>query len=75
MKLKKSDQKQLESLRSGNYEDASIHIILLDLCLVNDVESVVAMLHNVASDIKMKGRLEEAIRQYKNVKWPKYKTK
>ncbi len=73
MKLKKSDKEQLKALRNGGYDDASIHTILLDLCLDTGVDDVFLMLHMIASDMRKKGKLKEAMARSKDWKWPKYK--
>lgn len=73
MKLNKFDQKQLEALRGGEYENASLHIILLDLCLDVGVDGVFMMLHNVASDMRKRKNLEDMFKGARKWKWDKYR--
>lgn len=73
MKPNKFDEKQLKHLRNGGYEDSSVYIVLLDMCLDVGVEEVYMMLHNVASDMRKKGELEDISKKFKGFKWNKYK--
>jgi len=69
MKFQKKLVKELNSNKELAYQDASIYTVLLDLVQGNSIEEVFMMLHNVATDLKKRKKLESQFEKAKSWKW------
>ena len=69
MKFQKKLVKELNSNKELAYQDASIYTVLLDLVQGNSIEEVFMMLHNVATDLKKRNKLESQFEKAKSWKW------
>lgn len=66
------ENKLVEELKSNKefaYHNASIYTILLDLVQGNGAEHVLMMLHNVATDLGEREKLESEFEKTKNWNW------
>jgi hypothetical protein len=61
----------LEQLRNGelSYQDASIYTVLFDLVDNEGIEEIFSILHNVATDLKQRNRMEVKFEEAKGWDW------
>jgi len=69
MKFQRKLVKELKSNKEFAYQDASIYTVLLDLVEGNGVDEVFMILHNVATDLKKRKKLESQFEKAKSWKW------
>jgi len=68
LKYQKKLAKQLHN-NELPYDEASIYTILLDLVEGNGVTDIFMLLHNVATDLKKRKKLEGCFEDAKTWKW------
>lgn len=69
MKFQRKLVEELKSNKEFAYHNASIYTILLELVEGNGINEVFKVLHNVASDLKKRKKLESQFEKSKSWVW------